>query len=137
MSDQRQDPPVVSGPETAPLPASLPPLPRVLASPASPSADHELPRAMVQRVGRYELVRELASGGMGVVYEAIQDQPRRSVALKLMRAGLGSQGAVARFEHESQLLARLRHPGIAQVYDAGTHQQGPLTIPYFVMEYIP
>jgi CHASE2 domain-containing sensor protein len=137
MSDQRQDPPVVSGPETAPLPASLPPLPRVLASPASPSADHELPRAMVQRVGRYELVRELASGGMGVVYEAIQDQPRRSVALKLMRAGLGSQGAVARFEHESQLLARLRHPGIAQVYDAGTYQHRALTIPYFAMEYIP
>src|SRR4051794_17481712 len=137
MSDERHDPPVVSDSETAPLPQSLPSLPRVLASPVSPSTEQELPRTLVQRVGKYELIREIASGGMGVVYEAIQDQPRRSVALKLMRAGLGSQGAVARFEHESQLLARLRHPAIAQVYEAGTHQQGALTIPYFVMEYIP
>jgi serine/threonine protein kinase len=102
--------------------------------PADQSADAALPHL---RIERYQIKREIDSGGMGVVYEAIQDQPRRSVALKLMRGGFSSRAARVRFERESQLLARLRHPGIAQVYDAGTHRQGQHDIPYFVMEYIP
>jgi CHASE2 domain-containing sensor protein len=89
------------------------------------------------RVGHYQIKREIAVGGMGTVYEAVQEQPRRTVALKLLRTGLGSRSARRRFEYESQLLARLRHPGIAQVFEAGTHRQGAVEVPYFAMEYIP
>ena len=49
---------------------------------------------MPERVGRYRLRRVIASGGMGVVYEAIQDHPRRSVALKIVRAGLATRSAL-------------------------------------------
>ena len=89
-----------------------------------------------KRIGQYRIKRAIASGGMGTVYEALQEKPRRTVALKLMRAGIASRSALRRFEYESQLLARLRHPGIAQVYDAGTHRDGEVTVPYFAMEYI-
>jgi len=89
-----------------------------------------------RRVGSYRLVRVIASGGMGTVYEAVQDQPRRTVALKLMKRGLASHSALRRFEHESQILGRLRHPGIAQIYEAGTHTEGAETVPYFAMEFI-
>ena len=74
---------------------------------------------------------------MGVVYEAIQDQPRRVVALKVMKPDLVSRSALRRFEYESQLLARLRHPNIAQIYEAGTHGEGDKAVPFFAMEYIP
>ncbi len=77
-----------------------------------------------KRIGQYRIKRAIASGGMGTVYEALQEKPRRTVAVKLMRAGIASRSALRRFEYESQLLARLRHPGIAQVYDAGTHRDG-------------
>src|SRR5687767_11520407 len=87
-------------------------------------------------IGKYQIKREIASGGMGVVYEAVQEQPRRSVALKLMRTGLGSRAAMRRFETEAQVLGRLHHPNIAQVYEAGAHVAGTLRVPYFAMEYI-
>ncbi len=92
------------------------------------------------RVGRYRVKRLIGSGGMGAVYEAVQEQPRRTVALKVMRRGITSKSALRRFEYESQLLARLRHPGIAQVFEAGTYDDGVGTdagVPYFAMEYIP
>ncbi len=92
---------------------------------------------MPKRIGQYHIKRVIASGGMGTVYQAIQEQPRRTVAVKLMRTGIASPSALRRFEYESQLLARLRHPGIAQVYQAGTHRDGGVTVPYFAMEYIP
>lgn len=95
------------------------------------------PPASPTRIGKYHIKRVIASGGMGVVYEAMQDHPRRVVALKVMKRGIASRSALRRFEYESQLLARLRHPGIAQVYDAGTHADDSGTVPYFVMEYIP
>ncbi len=104
----------------------------------------------VHRVGSYTLRRLIGTGGMGAVYEAEQDNPRRIVALKVLRTGIASAGAQRRFEYESQLLARLRHPGIAQVYEAGTHTPPspppgaelppglrPEVIPYYAMEYIP
>ena len=73
---------------------------------------------------------------MGTVYEAQQEQPRRRVAIKMMKHGITSSSALRRFEFESQTLA-LHHPGIAQVYEAGTHDDGAGGVPYFVMEYIP
>jgi non-specific serine/threonine protein kinase/serine/threonine-protein kinase len=104
-------------------------------------------RPMPQRIGQFHIKNVIASGGMGTVYEAIQEHPRRTVAVKVMKLGIASRSALRRFEFESQLLARLRHPGIAQVFEAGTHQVEPScdregaevagAVPYFAMEYIP
>ncbi len=80
------------------------------------------------RIGNYSIRRLIASGGMGTVYEALQEQPRRSVALKIMKAGMFSEAGLHRFEYEAQLLARLRHPGVAQIYEAGTHREGGVEI---------
>lgn len=91
------------------------------------------------RIGHYGITRLIGAGGMGAVYEAQQDNPRRTVALKVMRGAIASPQASRRFEYESQLLARLRHPGIAQVYEAGTHTEAATgtEFPYFAMEFIP
>ena len=98
-------------------------------------------------VGRYHIKSAIASGGMATVYEAVQQEPHRVVALKVMHRHVTSRSALRRFQFESQVLARLRHPNIAQVYEAGTH--GPPTdrggegadiaetVPYFALEYIP
>ena len=88
------------------------------------------------KIGSCTLKRIIGSGGMGTVYEAVQEQPRRRVALKMMKHGITSRSALKRFEFESQTLARLQHSGIAQVYEAGTHNEGSGSVPYFVMEYI-
>jgi WD40 repeat protein/predicted Ser/Thr protein kinase len=84
-------------------------------------------------VGRYRLIRLLGEGGMGDVYEAEQDSPRRTVALKVIRPGLASPAVLQRFRHESQILGQLHHPGIAQVYEAGVADDGQ---PFFAMELI-
>ena len=89
------------------------------------------------RIGHFHIKRLIAAGGMGKVYLAQQEHPRRTVALKIMKPGIASSSALRRFEYESQILARLRHPGIAQVYEAGTHDEGSGAVPYFAMEYIP
>ncbi|UCG32036.1 MAG: serine/threonine protein kinase [Phycisphaerales bacterium] len=92
---------------------------------------------MPQRIGRFHIKRIIASGGMGTIYEALQERPRRAVAVKVMKQGVTSRSALRRFEYESQVLARLRHPGIAQVYEAGTYDDGGGPLPFFAMEYIP
>jgi thiol-disulfide isomerase/thioredoxin len=89
------------------------------------------------RIGSFTIRRVIASGGMGTVYEALQENPRRSVAVKVMWPGMFSDAGLHRFEYEAQLLARLRHPCVAQVYEAGKHVEGASQIPYFAMEYIP
>ena len=100
-----------------------------------PTSDSDDP-LIGQHVARYRILRRLASGGMGVVYLAQQDQPRRQVALKVMRASLVSRSLLRRFEHEAELLGQLKHPGIAQVYEAGTFDLGRGAQPYFAMEFI-
>jgi serine/threonine protein kinase len=89
-----------------------------------------------KQIGQYKIVQVIASGGMGTVYEARQQQPRRTVALKVMRWELSSREALQRFHYESELLAKLHHPGIAQVYDAGIHDEAGLRLPYFAMEMV-
>ena len=89
-----------------------------------------------EQIGQYRILRTLGKGGMGAVYLAEQDQPRRDVALKVMTQGLLSQAAKRRFEYESQFLARLRHPNIAHVHDAGVFDAGSGEVPYYVMEYV-
>jgi serine/threonine protein kinase/tetratricopeptide (TPR) repeat protein len=84
--------------------------------------------------GRYLLVEVLGEGGMGTVFRATQTEPvKRDVALKLIRAGMLSPSAFARFEMERQTLASMSHPNIARVYDGGTT---PLGQPFLVMELV-
>jgi len=109
--------------------------------PSTETASHAPPvHPLPERIGHYHIKRVIASGGMGTVYEAVQESPRRVVAVKVMKQGIASRSALRRFEYESQILARLRHPGIAQIFEAGTHED-PATpgvaVPYFAMEYIP
>ena len=88
-------------------------------------------------IGNFHIKSLIGSGGMGKVYLALEEKPRRNVAFKTMKADIPSKSALRRFEYESQTLARLRHPGIAQVYRVGVHDDGESHIPYFAMEYIP
>jgi serine/threonine protein kinase/tetratricopeptide (TPR) repeat protein len=88
-----------------------------------------------QTLGPYVLRERIGSGGMGEVWRAEQTTPvRRTVALKLIKAGMDSRQVIARFEAERQALALMDHPAIAKVFDAGTTLQGR---PYFAMEYVP
>ena len=85
-------------------------------------------------IGRYLLVRRIGEGGMGEVWLAEQKEPvRRRVALKLIKAGLNTREALARFNSERQALALMDHPAIAKVFDA---DETPKRAPYFVMEYV-
>jgi eukaryotic-like serine/threonine-protein kinase len=89
-----------------------------------------------RKFGRYRILEVLGEGGMGTVYLAEQDSPRRKVALKVIRAGLLSRANVKRFEAESAVLGRLHHPGIAQIYEAGTAVVDGIETPFLAMEYV-
>jgi tRNA A-37 threonylcarbamoyl transferase component Bud32 len=67
-------------------------------------------------LGSFLVLHAIGSGGMGVVYAAQQDRPRRTVAIKVLRRGFRHPDILRRFEHEAEMLGRLQHPGIAQVY---------------------
>lgn len=88
-------------------------------------------------VGPYRLLSVLGKGGMGVVYLAEQQAPRRTVALKVIRAGaLRDDRSKGRFEREMQLLGRLDHPGVARIYDAGTAAVRGHNVPFIAMELV-
>ena len=89
-----------------------------------------------ETIARYRVVRLIGEGGMGAVYEAEQEHPRRTVALKVIKAGAASPALLWRFEQEAEALGRLQHPGIAQIYEAGTADTGFGPQPYFAMEFI-
>lgn len=86
------------------------------------------------RIGSYEVLRVIGTGAMGIVYEARQAQPSRLVALKLIRGMASAPTLRRRFLHEAAALARLQHPGIATIYEAGIDEASGA--PYFAMEYI-
>lgn len=90
------------------------------------------------KVGHCTIKAIIGTGGMGTVYEAIQDKTRRRVAVKMIKHGIATDVSLRRFDFEIQLLARLRHPGIAQIYEAGTYNDSMQADgrPYFVMEFI-
>jgi eukaryotic-like serine/threonine-protein kinase len=92
--------------------------------------------AMPESIGRYRLRRIIGEGGMGTVYEAEQRNPQRIVALKVIKAGVASPQALRRFELEGEALARLQHPGIAQIYESGAAEGPSGSLPYFAMEYV-
>src|SRR5215831_9559297 len=92
-------------------------------------------RWLPAHIGSYRILRVLGEGGMGIVYEAEQEQPRRTVAVKVIKPG-GANRELRRFEQESQALARLQHPCIAQIYESGMADTGFGPQPYFAMELI-
>jgi serine/threonine protein kinase len=85
-------------------------------------------------IGPYKVVREIARGGMGVVYEAEQQRPRRSVALKVILGGRHVDAETVRmFQREADSLARLKHPSIAAIYESGCTEEGQH---FFAMELV-
>jgi serine/threonine protein kinase len=85
-------------------------------------------------IGAYKLLEPIGEGGFGAVWMADQQAPvRRRVALKILKPGLDSKEAIARFDQERQALAMMDHANIAKVFDAGTTHHGR---PYFVMELV-
>lgn len=89
-----------------------------------------------ESVGPFRIVRLIGEGGMGRVYEAEQQSPRRRVALKLVAPRARSESLMQRFELEVDVLARLQHPSIAQIFECGEYdgEYGPQ--PYFAMELV-
>ncbi|MBX7106761.1 MAG: serine/threonine protein kinase, partial [Gemmataceae bacterium] len=85
-------------------------------------------------IGPYRIVREIGRGGMGIVYEAVDDRLKRRAAIKMVRFGVGiSDEAMRRFQTEAEAVAKLGHPNIVQIYDIGRHQHQP----FVALEYLP
>lgn len=103
------------------------------------AAADEIPRDEVSeignRIGAYVLVREVGHGGMGTVYLAARADGyfEKQVAIKVLRGGASNSDIVRRFRSEREVLARLDHPNIARLVDAGSREDGS---PYFVMDYV-
>ena len=89
-----------------------------------------------EKIGQYRVTGLLGVGGMGVVYLAEQGDPHRTVALKVMHSGRMSRESRQRFQHEVRVLSHLRHPSIAQIFDAGTSKTDQGAQPFFAMEHI-
>lgn len=89
-----------------------------------------------EHIGPYRVRDLLGEGGMGIVYLAEQKEPKRLIALKTVQPGRASEVRLKRFHHEAQILAHLRHPNIAQIYEAGNAELNGLEIAYIAMEYI-
>jgi serine/threonine-protein kinase len=87
------------------------------------------------RIGPYQIVRTIGTGGMGVVYlaERADGQFEQRVALKLIKRGMDSDLILSRFHTERRILARLQHPNIASLLDGGLTEDG---LPFFTMEYV-
>ncbi len=94
--------------------------------------DDKLPAS----IGPFRILRKLGQGGMGAVYEAQQESPHRTVALKVLQPFLHSPEALRRFEHEGEFLARLQHPGIAQIFDSGNADTEGGSLHYFALELV-
>ena len=93
-------------------------------------------RRLPETIGHYRILRLIGEGGMGSVYQAEQENPHRIVALKVIKPGFVNGELLHRFEQEAHALGRLQHPGIAQIYEAGTADSGFGPQPYFAMEFI-
>ena len=94
----------------------------------------EFVKTVPDQIGPYIIHEVLGEGGMGVVYRAEQTAPlKRQVAIKHIRLGMDTNRIVARFQTESQSLARMNHPHIASVFNAGIDDKGRS---YFVMELV-
>ncbi len=101
--------------------------------PCAPQTHERLP---FERLGHYRLLRKIGEGGMGVVYEAVQEALNRRVALKVIRAGGHPLERQKRFVQEAQVLGRLQHEGIARIYEAGVADLPSGSQPFFAMEFV-
>lgn len=102
----------------------------------STKAEHRTISRLPDRIGHYTPQRILGQGGTAIVYLAQQNNPQRMVALKVLRPGVVSQSAFRRLEHEARLLARLQHPGIAQIFEAGVADLQGESQSFFAMEFV-
>ena len=107
-----------------------------ISQPGGTGTDAAVVGALPAMIGEFRIVRVIGEGGMGLVYEAEQTQPRRTVALKVIRPGWVTPAMLRRFDHEVELLGRLEHPAIARIYAAGTADTGHGPQPYFAMELV-
>lgn len=89
-----------------------------------------------EQIGPYRILAILGQGGMGIVYLAEQDEPRRTVALKVIRPDVEPENLRLRFRREAEALLRLEHPGIAQVYDVGLYDSDDGPQPYLAIEHV-
>ncbi len=113
---------------------------RPAAEPSAVPAPEGAPDVPVHVVGGYRIVRAIGRSGRGTVYEALQVRPRRRVALEVLSLALATPAMRRRFEDESELMATLHHPGIAEVFEAGVHVEsvGPerRELPWIAREYV-
>ncbi len=100
---------------------------------SQPPKTSELSSSLPERIGRYRIIGLLGSGSMGSVYEAEQESPQRSVAVKVLHRACASPDMRRRFLKESHILGQLTHKGIAQIYDASVDESDA---PFFAMELI-
>ena len=104
--------------------------------PTGPTAAPVPPPLAKPDFGRYLLCERLGEGSMGVVHRAVHIDTGRSVAIKLLHGGSASEALLRRFHSEVAMLARLNHPGIVNVLDAGHAQVGDRREPFLVMELV-
>jgi len=131
LSDESSQDPVVS--DIAPN--KFPKMSRVALDRAAPTPPLvSLPDG--RRIGPYRIISILGHGGMGVVYRAEQQNPRRIVALKVICNDHAAAQHESRFRHEAAVLGRLQHPGIAQIYEAGAADVDEGLQSFFAMELI-
>jgi serine/threonine-protein kinase len=87
--------------------------------------------------GRFVLERKIGSGGMSTIFLGRDEVLDRPVAVKILRGGFGGSEVGARFRREGRTAARLSHPNVVQVYDAGEDELDGREVSYIVMEYVP
>ncbi len=91
-----------------------------------------VPKELTGRIGKYDIVRPLGKGAMGVVYLAMDTILDREIALKVMVSGIADDPELLkRFEREAKAVARMQHPNVVNVFDLGSHTDGS---PYMAME---
>src|SRR5688572_25872244 len=114
-----------------------------MAQPHEPAHDPPRSSLLLKRLGElpssigpFRILRQIGEGGMGIVLLAQQENPTRTVALKVIHLSVLSPRTLYRFKQEAEMLARLQHPGVAQIYQVGTYATPQGELPYIAMEHV-